>query len=226
VSRRLLPLWSLLLLLVGASVAVAEPMPFRIDPGHSLIGFNVRHFFSRTPGRFKDFNGTIQLDEKNLAASSVEVTIQTASVDTENERRDGDLRSANFFHADSFPTITFKSTRVVPGPGKSFLIYGDLDMHGVKKPVTLEAELMGVGQVAMGGRPPRTIAGFEAKTTINRKDFGLTWNRVLDQGGTMLGDDVTITLQIEAAWVDPNAPRPEMGQRPAQPPQTPAAEKK
>jgi polyisoprenoid-binding protein YceI len=226
VSRRLLPLWAILLLLVGASAAVAEPMTFRIDPGHSLIGFNVRHFFSRTPGRFKEYNGTIQLDEKNLAASSVEVTIQTASVDTENERRDGDLRSANFFHADSFPTITFKSTKVVPGPDKKFLIHGDLDMHGVTKPVTLDAELLGVGQVAMGGRPPRTIAGFEAKTTINRKDFGIVWNRVLDQGGTMLGDEVTITLQIEAVWQDPNAPRPEMGQRPAQtPPATPGDKK-
>lgn len=221
-SRRLLPLWAILMLVVGATAtATAEPMPFQIDPAHSLIGFNVRHFFSRTPGRFKDYTGTILLDEKNLAASSVEVTIQTASVDTENERRDGDLRSANFFHADTFPTITFKSTKVVPGPDKSFLVYGDLNMHGVTKPVTLEATLLGVGPVAMGGRPPRTLAGFEAKTTINRKDFGIVWNRILDQGGTMLGDDVAITLQVESAWVDPNA-RPEAGQRPA----PPAGEKK
>ncbi len=218
-SRRFLPLWAVLMLVASAAAAAAEPRPFRIDPGHSLVGFNVRHFFSRTSGRFKEFSGTIQVDEKNLAASSVEVTIQTASINTENERRDGDLRSANFFQADSFPTITFKSTKVVPGPEKTFLIYGDLDMHGVTKPVTLEATLMGIGEIGMGGRPARTLAGFEAKTTINRKDFGIVWNRVLDQGGTMLGDDVAITLQIEAAWMDPNAPpRPEMGQRPAQPP--------
>jgi polyisoprenoid-binding protein YceI len=203
------------MLAVTAAAAAAEPRPFRIDPGHSLVGFNVRHFFSRTPGRFKEFSGTIQLDEKNLAASSVEVTIQTASINTENERRDGDLRSANFFQADSFPTITFKSTKVVPGPDKTFLIYGDLNMHGVTKPVTLEATLMGVGEIAMGGRPPRTIAGFEATTKVDRKDYGIVWNRVLDQGGTMLGDEVTITLQIEAAMVDPNAPP--MGQRPAPP---------
>lgn len=217
-SRRLLPLWSVLMLVASAAAATAEPRPFRIDPNHSLVGFNIRHFFSRTPGRFKEFSGTIQLDEKNLAASSVEVTIQTASIDTENDRRNADLRSANFFHADTFPTITFKSTKVVPGPDKSFLIYGDLDMHGVKKPVTLEATLMGIGQVAMGGRPPRTIAGFEAKTTIDRKDYGIVWNNVLDQGGTMLGDDVVITLQIEAIWMDPNAPQPPGGQRPAAPP--------
>jgi polyisoprenoid-binding protein YceI len=204
-----------MLLVVSATAAAAEPRSFRIDPGHSLVGFNVRHFFSRTPGRFKDFSGTIQLDEKNLAASSVEVTIQAASIDTEHERRDGDLRSANFFHTDTFPTITFKSTKVVPGPDKSFLIYGDLNMRGVTKPVTLEATMMGVGEIAMGGRPPRTIAGFEATTKVDRKDFGIVWNRVLDQGGTMLGDEVTITLQVEAALVDPNAPPPPAGQRPA-----------
>jgi polyisoprenoid-binding protein YceI len=223
VSRRLPPLWAVLMLVVSATAAAAEPMQFRIDPSHSLVGFNVRHFFSRTPGRFKEFSGNITLDPKDLAASSVEVTIQTASIDTENDRRDADLRSPNFFNADTFPTITFKSTKVVPGPDKSFLVYGDLNMHGVTRQVTLDATLMGVGQVAMGGRPPRTLAGFEAKTTVDRKDFGIVWNRVLDQGGTMLGDDVAITLQIESAWVDPNAPpRPEGGQRPA----PPAVEKK
>lgn len=220
-SRRLPVPAVALLLAVSAVTATAEPRPFRIDPAHSLVGFNVRHFFSRTPGRFKEYSGTVMLDEKNLAASSVEVTIQAASIDTENERRDKDLRSPNFFHVDSFPTLAFKSTKVVPGPEKSFLVYGDLTIRGVTKPVTLEATMLGVGEVAMGGRPPRTIAGFEAKTTINRKDFGIVWNQVLDKGGTMLGDDVAITLQVEAAWVDPNAPQPQ-GQRPA----APTAEKK
>lgn len=207
-KRRLISLFAPLALVLTAAVAAAEPQTFRIDPSHSTVGFSVRHFFSRVPGKFKDFSGTIQLDEKNLAASSVEVTIQTASIDTENDRRDADLRSANFFLADSFPTITFKSTKVVPGPDKSFLVYGDLNMHGVTKPVTLEATLLGVGQVAMGGRPARTIAGFEAKTTIDRKDFGVVWNRALDQGGTLLGDDVAITLGVEAAVADANAPKP------------------
>jgi len=92
-------------------------------------------------------------------------------------------------------------------------------MHGVTKPVTLEATQTGMGEVAMGGRPPRTMAGFEAKTTIDRKVFGIVWNQTLDKGGTMLGDDVAITLQIESTWMDPNAP---MGQRPA----PPAGEKK
>lgn len=217
--------YALLTAIVGvlatAAVAAAETVPFRIDPSHSLVGFNVRHFFSRTPGRFKEFNGMIQLDEKNLAASSVEVTIQAASINTENEHRDGDLRSANFFNTDTFPTITFKSTKVVPGAEKSFQIIGDLTMHGVTKQVTLDANVLGIGQVAMGGRPPRTLAGFEAKTTIDRKDYGIVWNRMLDQGGTMLGDDVQITLQIEAGKFDPNAMPPQ------QPPagQTPPVKK-
>ena len=201
------------LAVVGATSATfAEPKTFVIDKAHTEAGFNIRHFFAKVAGRFKDFSGIINFDEKDLAASSVEVTIQTASINTENERRDADLRGPNFFLADSFPTITFKSTKVVPGPNNSALVSGDLTMRGVTKPVTLEANFLG-SMPAMG----RKIAGFDAKTTINRKDFNINWNRVLDQGGTMLGDDVAIELQVEASWVDPNAPKPAMGQRPPQP---------
>ena len=207
-KQRSLALLAPLALVITTSLAAADPAPFRIDRGHSLVGFNIRHFFSRVSGRYKEFSGTVMFDEKDLAASSVEVTIQTASINTENERRDGDLRSANFFLADSFPSITFKSTKVVPGPEKSFLIYGDLNMRGVTRPVTLEATLLGMGQIGMGGRPPRTIAGFEARCSINRKDYGILWNQVLDQGGTMLGDDVAITLTVEAFKFDPNAMPP------------------
>jgi len=214
VSLRWIHMGAVLALVVSAPTVAAEPTPFRIDPNHSLVGFNIRHFFSRVPGRFKELSGTIHLDEKDLAASSVEVTIQAASIDTENERRDDDLRGESFFHVDSFPTLTFKSTKVVPGPENSFLVYGDLTIRGVTKQVTLESTLLGVGEVAMGGRPPRTLAGFEAKTSINRKDFGIVWNRTLDQGGTMLGDDVAITLQIESVRTDPNAQNPAGGRRP------------
>lgn len=213
-----LPLLFAPLLLLAASAVFADPVTYNIDPAHSLVGFNVRHFFSRTPGRFKEFTGTIQYDEKNLAASSVNVTIQAASINTENERRDGDLKSANFFAVDSFPTLTFKSTKIVPGASNAFQILGDLTMRGVTKPVTLDASLMGVGDVSMGGRGTRRMAGFEAKTTVNRKDFGIIWNRTLDQGGTMLGDDVAITLQIEA---DAMRAAPPAGDKPADKPATP-----
>lgn len=211
-KNRFALLAAVLALLGTAAVAAAEPMPYKIDPNHTLVGFHIRHFFAKVAGRFKDFSGIINFDEKDLAASSVDVTIQTASINTENERRDADLRGPNFFLADSFPTITFKSTKVVPGPNNSALVSGDLTMRGVTKPVTLEANFLG-SMPAMG----RKIAGFDAKTTINRKDFNINWNRVLDQGGTMLGDDVAIELQVEASWMDPNAPKPAMGQRPPQP---------
>jgi polyisoprenoid-binding protein YceI len=212
-----------LALAIGATAAAADPVAFTIDPNHSAGGFNVRHFFSRVSGRFRTFSGTVQYDEKNLAASSVDVTIQAASITTENDERDRDLRSSDFFAVDSFPTLTFKSTKVVPGANGAFQIQGDLTIHGVKRPVALDATLLGVGDVSMGGRGVRRVAGFEAKTTINRKDFGIIWNRTLDQGGTMLGDDVAITLQVEANAMKTAAAAPAAA--PDKPPAT-SAEKK
>jgi polyisoprenoid-binding protein YceI len=205
-----------LFLLLSAGASLAEPTTYNVDPGHSLVGFSIRHFFSNVHGRFKDFSGTIALDDKNLASSSVDVTIQATSITTENDRRDADLRGSNFFAVDSFPTLTFKSTKVVPGTDKAFQVLGNLTMRGITKPVTLNATLLGTGDVSMGGRGPRKIAGFDAKTTINRKDWNILWNRTLDQGGTMLGDEVTIEIQIEAGSM-PNA---------AAPAAAPAAEKK
>lgn len=210
---RLLAPGAALLLALSATLAGAEATEFKIDPNHTLVGFNIRHFFARTSGRFKEFAGTINFDDKDMSKSTVDVTIQATSINTENERRDNDLRGANFFMVDSFPTITFKSTRVVAGPDNSALVYGDLTIRGVTKPVTIDAKFLGSMTDARMGRK---IAGFEGKTTINRKDFGILWNRVLDQGGTMLGDDVNILLSVEGNWRDPNAPPPQMGQRPPQ----------
>jgi polyisoprenoid-binding protein YceI len=197
-------LWSLtaLALLASASIASAATTEFKIDPNHSIVGFSIRHFFSRVQGRFKDFSGTIQFDDKNPASSSVDVTIQASSITTENDRRDGDLRSPNFFSVDSFPTITFKSTKVTPAGENAFKVDGDFTMHGVTKPVTLDVSFLGMGKVSMGGRMGRTIAGFEGKTTLNRKDYGIIWNQTLDQGGTMLGDDVAIAITIESGHSD------------------------
>lgn len=206
-KRRILPLWAGLMMVVSAAVVAADTIEYKIDPVHTLVGFNVRHFFARVPGRFKDFSGTILFDDKDMSKSSVDVTIKTASLDTENERRDTHLRSGDFFLADSFPTMTFKSTKVVPGPNNSALVYGDLTIRGVTKAVILEANFLGSMTDSKMGRK---IAGFDGKTTVNRKDFNILWNRVLDQGGTMLGDDVAIQLSVEANWTDPNAPRPQM----------------
>jgi polyisoprenoid-binding protein YceI len=179
---------------VVSTAAVAAPEKFVIDPNHSLVGFSIRHFFTKVTGRFKEVSGTILYDAKDLSASSVDVTLQTASITTENDRRDADLRSPNFFEADKNPTITFKSTKVIPGKDNAFQIEGDLNMHGVTKKVTLNATFLGAGDTGMMGRR----AGFEATTTVNRLDYGITWNKQVDATTKMLGDDVAITLSIEA----------------------------
>jgi polyisoprenoid-binding protein YceI len=191
-------------LAVLASLAIAAPAlaqgdTFEIDNVHSQATFKVRHFFSKTPGRFNEMSGTIVYDAKDLTKSSVQVTIPTATINTENERRDGHLKSADFFDVEKHPQMTFKSTRIVPGKTKeTFQIEGDLTIRGVTKKVMLDAQLMGVGAVAIGGQAMGVRAGFEATTKINRKDFGIVWNKALDQGGTLLGDDVDIELHVEA----------------------------
>jgi polyisoprenoid-binding protein YceI len=188
-----LALASAALLVATAGAVLADPVTYQIDPTHSQVGFNVRHFFSRVPGRFNDFEGAVTYDDKDVAKSSVEITIKTASVYTNNDRRDNHLRSNDFFAADSFPTITFKSTKVTPAGENKFKVDGNLTIRGITKPVTLDATFLGAGNVGMGG----LRAGWEATTTVNRKDFNVSWNRVLDQGGTMLGDEVAIQLGVE-----------------------------
>uniref|UniRef100_A0A832MMW7 Polyisoprenoid-binding protein n=1 Tax=Eiseniibacteriota bacterium TaxID=2212470 RepID=A0A832MMW7_UNCEI len=190
--------------LAAAGPASAQPQTFEIDAVHSGVSFKIRHFFSKTPGRFDQMSGTIVYDEKNLAASSVQVTIPAATIDTDNERRDNHLKSADFFDVEKHPHITFKSTRVVPGATKGkFTIEGDLTMRGVTKKVVLNAEMLGMGAVTVGGRDMGFRAGFDATTTINRRDWGIVWNGTLDQkgvviGDAMLGDEVEIELHVEA----------------------------
>lgn len=183
-----------------AAPALADAEKFNIDSNHSVAGFQVRHFFSKVPGRFAEMTGTIHYDAKNLANSTVEVTIPVAGIDTNNERRDGHLKSDDFFAVEKNPNITFKSNKVIPGKtADKFQVEGELTMRGVTKTVTLDVTQLGVGSVGQMG----TRGGWEATTTINRKDYGINWNRMLDQGGAMLGDDVTITLAIEAVKDEP-----------------------
>lgn len=177
-----------------AAPAFAQAEKFNIDGAHSAATFSVRHFFSRVPGRFGEVQGAIHLDAKNLAGSSVDVTIPAASIDTDNERRDNHLKSDDFFAVEKNPNITFKSTKVVPGmTADKFQVLGDLTMRGVTKPVTLEVTQLGLGDVGRG-----ILGAWEATTTVNRKEYGIIWNRALDNGGSVLGDDVAITLNIEA----------------------------
>ena len=166
-----------------------------IDPAHSVIGFSVRHMMvSKVNGSFERFSGMIQYDPDNVAASSVNVEIEVASITTRSADRDNHLRSADFFDAETYPTITFRSTSVRPGKGDSFTVDGELTMHGVTMPIALETTFNGTGASPFGHK----VAGFEATTKISRDDFGLTWNVALETGGVMVSDEIRISLDIEA----------------------------
>lgn len=164
---------------------------WQIDASHSDISFRIRHFMSRVRGTFTQWSGTITGDPADWSGGSVTVTIQAASIDTRQERRDADLRSDNFFDVAKYPTITFQSTKVEM-QDSTIRISGDLTIRGVTRPVVLEGTYLGL----MAGSRPRI--GFDARTTINRVDYGVTWNRVVEGGGVMLGDDVEIEIGIEA----------------------------
>jgi polyisoprenoid-binding protein YceI len=182
-----------LLIAALASPPRTEPVTWAIDPNHSEISFRVRHFVTKVPGTFKTWSGTIIADPANLSAGTVEVTIQAASLDTRHERRDTHLRSPDFFAVDSFPTITFKSTKV-SAAGAMLSIVGDVTIRGVTKPVTLTGEYSGT----FGPPNPKAQRiGFSASTKVNRLDFGVKWNRIVE-GSNMLGDDVDISINVEA----------------------------
>ena len=185
------PLVLLSALLLAHSAFAVDTFVF--DKAHSTMGFQIRHLFSKVPGKFDDFSGQIQFDEANPEQSSVEVTINAASVDTGVKMRDDDLRSPNFFDVKKFPEITFKSTSVKKTGENTADVTGDLTMHGVTKPVVLKVELLGKG----AGPKESTVSGWNASTALKRTDFGLTWNKVIE-GTQMVGDDVQIELNIEA----------------------------
>ena len=187
-------------LLVAAGQALAAPETFQFDKNHTLVGFRIRHFLSKVEGRFRDFEGTITLDRQSPSASKVELTIQTASLDTAVENRDKDLRSPNFFDVEKFPTITFKSTKIEPRVGDTYEVTGDLTMKGVTRPVTLTVKSGGFLKLKGVEK-----AGFDVTGKLDRTQFGITWNRALEGGGTMLSDDVDINIQVEANKPDPDA---------------------
>ncbi|MCI7458029.1 YceI family protein [Actinomyces urogenitalis] len=166
-----------------------------IDADHSTLGFTIRHAgIGKTRGQFDEFNGTIEVaDDSTPTGSTASATIKAASVNTRNNDRDNHLRSADFFDVETYPEWTFATTGV-SGSKESFTLTGDLTIHGVTKPVDLEVEFLGAATDPFGN----DRAAFEASTVISRKDFGLTWNAALEAGGVLVGDKVTITLEIEA----------------------------
>lgn len=169
-----------------------------VDKNHSSATFKIRHFTSNVIGQFRTFDGSINLDRAKPNQSSVEFTIQAPSIDTGNEGRDKHLRSADFFDVEKFPTITFKSVSVTPKTKDQFDVVGDLTMHGVTKRVSLPVTFLGFQKTPRGEK-----AAFEIETTLNRKDFGILWNKALDEGGFMLSDDVKVSINLE---VDKKAP--------------------
>jgi catalase len=186
-----------------AHAALASDIYF-IDKNHSNMGFLIRHLFTKVPGRFTDFSGQISFDEANPEQSTVEVTIKTASVNTDNERRDKDLRSANFFDVEKFPEISFRSKSVKTTGQNTAEVRGDLTMHGVTKETVLKVELIGKGKGAgpqgtiVPGRDPTTmVTGWDATTIVQRSDFGMNWNQMIE-GTRVVADEVQIELHVEA----------------------------
>src|SRR5712664_3502197 len=176
---------------------------WQIDPNHSAAQFAVRHLtISTVRGAFTKVSGTVQLDDKDIAKSSVDVTIDAASVDTRVPDRDNDLRSDRFFDAEKYPTLTFKSTKVEQVETGKLKVTGDLTIHGVTKQVVLDVE----GPTAAVKDPwGNQRAAANASTKINRQDFGVKWNAKMDNGGWVVGDDVAITIDVE--MVQKGAPK-------------------
>lgn len=185
---------------IAAVIALSLPVAalastWAIDTEHSNVGFKVRHLMvSNVKGSFEKFTGTVDLNDKDSAKSRVEVSIDTTSINTNVQKRDEHLRSADFFDVAKFPAMTFVSKKVVRAGKDRLKVTGDLTLHGVTKEVVLDVE----GPTKESKDPWGNIRkGASATTKINRKDFGLTWNAALETGGVVVGDEVAISLEIE-----------------------------
>jgi len=168
---------------------------YKVDKAHTTVSFKIRHLFTNVAGRFDDFDGAVSFDPAAFADSTVSGAIQVASINTNNEKRDTHLRSADFFDVEKYPTITFKSTKVtdIDEAKNTAKLHGNLTMHGVEKPIVLDVAYLGTGKDPWGN----TRGGFVATTTLNRKDFGITWNETLESGGLLLGEEVEVEINFE-----------------------------
>lgn len=197
-----------LLLAVPAGAGEA----FQIDRAHSHVNFEIRHLISTVTGSFKDFGGTIDLDRADLTKSSVDFAIQTASIDTGQEGRDKHLQSPDFFDAEKYPQITFKSKKIIQKSAEYYDVIGDFTMHGVTKEIILPVKFLGLTKGPRGG----DLAGFKIDFVLDRKAYGIAWNKDYQAGLMLLGDDVDVRISLETA--PPPPPKP--ADKPA-----PAAEK-
>jgi len=169
-------------------------MSWQIDSAHSQIQFSVRHMMiSNVRGRFENFTGVVEFNEQDLTQSKVDVQIEAASVNTREAQRDGHLKSPDFFNADKYPYLTFKSRRIEKTDATHGRVVGDLTIRDVTKEVVLNVEYAGQAKSPWG----TTSAGFSATTKINRKDWGLTWNQTLETGGVLVGDEISVNIDLE-----------------------------
>ena len=169
-------------------------MAWQLDQSHSEIQFSAKHLMiSTVRGRFHNFNVTIDADEQNPTAANIDVQIEANSIDTRDEKRDGHLRSPDFLDVEQFPYLTFKSTRVEQIDDSHAKLYGDLTIRDVTNQVVLDVEYAGQAKTPWG----TTSAGFSATTKINRKDWNLNWNVALETGGWLVGDQITISIELE-----------------------------
>jgi polyisoprenoid-binding protein YceI len=194
---------ALLFVLLVAAPALAEVEVYVLDKPHTSVTFRIRHVVSMVEGRFTDHDGKIWIDRQNPAASKVEFTIQAASINTGNENRDKHLRSPDFFEVEKYPTITFVSTKITPKGNDTYDVTGDFTMRGITKTLTVPVRHGGFAKV---GKAEKT--GFDMTIRLNRKEFNINWNRAIDQGGWLLGDDVDVIIGVEANKKVEEAPAP------------------
>ena len=194
--KRLFSLAAVASVLAGPAFAVDT---YTIDRGHSEALFKIRHLVGRVSGRFGDFGGTIRIEPGKPEASSVEFVIKAASIDTDNEQRDQHLRAEDFFWTEKHPEIVFKSSAIRTTGQDAFEVAGTLTMRGVSKQVTLPVRLLGFAPDPWGNEK----VGFTLNATLNRKEYGVEWNKALDRGGLLLGDEVEVEINLEAAKQKP-----------------------
>jgi polyisoprenoid-binding protein YceI len=183
----------LFLFLVAPTAASAST--WDVDPSHSAVEFSVRHMMvSTVKGQFEKVKGTVELNDKDVSKSTVEVTIDLASVNTHEPKRDGHLKSPDFFDVAKYPTASFKSTKVEKAGKNKLKVTGELNLHGVTKPVVLDVEGPSDAYQTPFGT---TVRGAHATAKLDRKDFGIGWNKVLDNGGVLVGNEVNLDLSVE-----------------------------
>lgn len=167
---------------------------FEVDRAHSLVEFQVRHLLSRVRGRFTDFTGTIDFDPASPERSAVSFSVRTASIDTNQADRDTHLRSDDFFAVEKYPTLTFTSSRITARGSQQYDVAGDLSIRGITRSVVLPVTYLGTAKDPWGNEK----LAFETEVTLDRKEFGLTWNTALEAGGFLVGDDVRVSVALQA----------------------------